>query len=126
MDAVNSEAIHGTRPWKIFGESPAGTELRRKSSDFNEKERKDLTATDMRFTTKGDVLYAFIMGWPDYQAEIRPLATGTALRVGRIERIELLGFDGQLKWAQNESGLKILLPEKRPSDYAVVFKISGA
>ncbi len=112
--SVNGEAIHGTRPWKIFGESPE-VQTAEKSSSFNEKNRKDLTASDVRFTTKGETLYAFVMGWPDYQAEIRPLATGTALRVGKIQRVELLGFDGQLQLTQDESGLKIRLPEKKPS-----------
>ena len=80
--SVNSEAIYATRPWKIFGEGP-GTEASANKSSFNERERKDLTAADVRFTTKGDTLYAFVMGWPEYQAVIRPLATKTELRVGR-------------------------------------------
>ncbi len=123
--SVNSEAIHGTRPWKIFGESPTA-QVVEKSSSFNEKNRTDLTAADVRFTMKAAVLYAFVMGWPDFEAEIKPLAAGTALRVGKIQRIELLGYDGQLQFTQNESGLRILLPEKKPSDHAVVFKITGA
>ncbi len=122
--AVNSEGIHGTRPWKIFGESPQ-TAAVAATSAFNEKQRKDLTADDVRFTTKGDTLYAFVMGWPKYQANIKPLATGTWLRVGKIQRVELLGFDGQLQWAQSEAGLKIMLPEKAPSEHAVAFKITS-
>jgi alpha-L-fucosidase len=123
--SVNAEGIHGTRPWKIFGESP-NTQTSESSASFNEKNRKDLTASDVRFTSKGDTLYAFVMGWPDYEAVIRPLATGTALRVGKIQRVELLGHNGQLQWTQNESGLKILLPPKEPCNYAVAFRIFGA
>ena len=95
-------------------------------SSFNEKERKDLTAADIRFTTKGGTLYAFVMGWPEYQAVIRPLATGTALRVGKIENVAMLGFDGSLEWRQTEAGLNVIMPAKKTSDYAVVFKITGA
>jgi alpha-L-fucosidase len=123
--SVNAEGIHDTRPWKIFGEGP-GTEASAKQSAFNEKSRKDLTAADVRFTTKGDTLYAFVMGWPEYQAVIRPLATNTGLRVGKIQSVQLLGSRGELHWSQDDSGLKILIPQQKPCDYAVAFKISGA
>jgi alpha-L-fucosidase len=122
---VNSEAIHGTRPWKIFGEGP-GTEASAQSTAFNENKRKDLTAQDVRFTTKGETLYAFVMGWSDYQMTIKPLALDTALRVGKIQNVELLGFDGKLQWTQDQTGLKIMTPPKKPSDHAVAFKITGA
>jgi alpha-L-fucosidase len=123
--SVCSEAIHASRPWKIFGVGP-GTQKSAQDAAFNESNRKDLTAEDVRFTTKGGALYAFVMGWPDYQAVIRPLALGTGLRVGKIQNVELLGFDGKLQWSQDESALKILTPPQKPSDYAVVFKVTGA
>ncbi|HEY3938644.1 MAG TPA: alpha-L-fucosidase [Bryobacteraceae bacterium] len=124
--SVASEAIHASRPWKIFGEGPSTQKTSQETASFNEKNRKDLTAEDVRFTTKGDVLYAFLMGWPDYQAVIRPLALNTELRVGKIQNVELLGFDGKLQWSQDDSGLKIFTPAQKPSDYAVVFKVTGA
>ena len=66
------------------------------------------------------------MGWPDYQAVIRPLALNTALRVGKISNVELLGYDGKLEWSQDEKGLKILTPPKSPCEHAVAFKVTGA
>jgi alpha-L-fucosidase len=123
---VNAEAIHGTRPWKIFGESPKAIEKPEESSSFNERRRKDLSAADIRFTTKGNALYAFVMGWPDYDVTIAPLALNTALRVGKIQNVELLGFDGKLEWSQDEKGLKILTPGKPPCEHAVAFKVTGA
>jgi alpha-L-fucosidase len=122
---INGEAIHGTRPWKIFGEGP-GPESSGHSSSFNESKRKDLTAVDVRFTTKGETLYAFVMGWPEYQTIIRPLATKTELRVGKIQNVELLGFSGKLEWSQDESGLKVLMPQQKPCKYAVVLRVTGA
>jgi alpha-L-fucosidase len=123
---VNAEAIHGTRPWKIFGESPIVVQGPVQAASFNENKRKDLGADDIRFTTKGNTLYAFVMGWPEYQSVIRPLALNTVLRVGKIQNVDLLGFDGKLQWSQDDSGLKVLTPPKRPCDYAVVFKVAGA
>jgi alpha-L-fucosidase len=123
--SVNSEGIYGSRPWKIFGEGPV-LDAAANSAAFNESKRKDLTAADVRFTTKGDTLYAFVMGWPDYQSVIRPLATNTALRVGKVQNVELLGFDGKLDWSQDTSGLKVLMPQQKPCDYAIVFRVAGA
>ena len=45
---TNAEAIHGTRPWTMFGEGP--TEVA--AAHF--KENADYTAADIRFTTKGE------------------------------------------------------------------------
>ena len=45
------------------------------SAHFNENGRKDLTAEDVRFTTRGKTLYAFLMGWPGKQAVVAPLAS---------------------------------------------------
>jgi alpha-L-fucosidase len=123
--AVNGSAIHGTRPWKIFGAGP-GAEGGASSAAFNERNRKDLTAADVRFTTQGETLYALVMGWPEYQAVIKPLATHTALRVGKIQNVELLGFDGKLDWTQDDAGLKVLMPAEKPCDYAIAFKVTGA
>ncbi len=123
--SVNGEGIHATRPWKIFGEGPAPSAAAHDAA-FNEEKRQDLTDDDVRFTTKGNTLYAFVMGWPEYQTVLRPLATNTALRVGKIENVELLGFDGKLDWSQDSSGLKIMMPAQRPCDHAVAFKIAGA
>jgi alpha-L-fucosidase len=120
--AVNSEGIYGTRPWKISGNPPAapapGAQM-----GFNERNRKDLTAADVRYTTKGGTLYAFVMGWPEHQALIPTLATGQA---GQIRSVELLGNRGKLKFTQTAEGLKIDLPPQQPSEHAVAFKIVGA
>jgi alpha-L-fucosidase len=124
--AVNSEAIYSTRPWKIFGVSPTAPAPAGKETAFNERNRKDLTANDVRFTTKGGTLYAFIMGWPEKQAVIAPLATSSPNGVGQIRNVQLLGFRGKLKWTQDQTGLKIELPDGKPCDHAVTFKIEGA
>jgi alpha-L-fucosidase len=132
--AVNSEAIYGTRPWKIFGESPAATAATQQggSADhhqagaFNERNRKQLTAEDIRFTKKGDALYAFSMGWPARRAKIAALALGGQHGAGKIHNVELLGFKGKLTWNQDTSGLAVEMPADKPSDHAIVLKVIGA
>jgi len=125
---VNSEAIYSTRPWKMFGEGP-GTQSSATPGSFNEGKRKDLTVDDVRFTTRGPMLYAFVMGWPETDARrvvtIAPLARTGKFVNGRIENVELLGYNGKLDWSQTDDGLKILLPREKPCDHAVAFRIAG-
>jgi alpha-L-fucosidase len=122
--AVNSEGIHATRPYKIFGAGP-GAEIKAGNAQFNEANRQDLTADDVRYTTKGDALYAFVMGWPGQQAVIPSLATTAKQGVGKIKNVELLGT-GKMKFKQDEAALTVQLPEKQPSEHAIAFKIMGA
>ena len=93
---------------------------------FNESHRKDLTPEDIRFTVKGNTLYAFIMGWPQRQALLKPLGKNSPQQPGRIDNVEMLGHDGKLKWTQEDAGLQVDMPPEKPCDYAVTLKISMA
>jgi alpha-L-fucosidase len=122
--AVNSEGIHGTRPWTTSGNAaapPAGQQR-----GFNERNRKDLTASDVRFTMKNGALYAFVMGWPEREAAIPLLARGGENRVGKIQSVEMLGHRGKLKFTQDEKSLRVQMPPEKPSDYAIALRIVGA
>ncbi len=123
--AINSEGIYASRPWKIFGDGPVATAPPTGAGTrFNESGRKDLTAEEVRFTTKGDVLYAFIMGWPEKLVLIKPLATSSPLKPAKISNVELLGYSNKMIWTQDEQGLTVVMPEKKPCDYAITLKIS--
>ena len=123
--AVNSEAIYATRPWKISGQAAPAAPPSGEVS-FNESKRRAFTADDVRFVKKGETLYAFVMGWPEKQATIAALGSSSKHAPGKIENVELLGHSGKLKWRREESGLRIELPETRPCEHAVVFRMSGA
>jgi alpha-L-fucosidase len=127
--AVNSEAIYSTRPWKIFGDGPIATAPPpaaggRGGPRFGEQARKDLTVEEVRFTTKGNVLYAFVMGWPEKETVIKPLGANNAGM--KIANVALLGFKGKLRWTQEAEGLKVQMPPEKPCNYAIVLKISSA
>jgi len=123
--AINSDGIHATRPWKIFGDGPvAMAPPSNRGTRFNEAGRADLTAEEVRFTTKGDTLYAFVMGWPGKQAVIKPLATTSSLTPQKVQNVELLGYKDKVNWTQDEKGLTVLLPEQKPCDYAIALKIA--
>jgi alpha-L-fucosidase len=124
--AVNGEAIHGTRPWKVFGEGAPVESAEQNKKAFNEGSRRPLDGSDLRFTTKGDILYAFAMGRPAGRALIRTLAAGAGSAAGRIASVELLGRDGPLTWVQDGAGLAIDVPDSLPSPHAIAFRIRGA
>jgi alpha-L-fucosidase len=112
------------REWKISGQTSAPVS-NAKDAIFNESKRKALTAEDFRFTTKGQHVYAFVIGWPEKQATITPLGTASTYAPSKIENVELIGFPGTLQWTRSESGLRIQMPERRSSEHAIAFKISG-
>jgi alpha-L-fucosidase len=120
-NAVNGEAIQGTRPWKIFGEGPT---THRRISDY---QLPTFTAGDIRFTQKGDVLYAIALGWPEEgRLAVKSLGSDLPYYEKRMGKVELLGSGPDLKWSRNGDGLSIALPKQRPCDYAYAFKISPA
>jgi alpha-L-fucosidase len=122
--AVNSEGIYDSRPWKIYGEGPA-TKVKIVAGNFNEDKQKDLTAEDVRFTTKGRSIYAFVMGSPG-TATVNALGMASPQNPGRIGRVELLGHGGELKWKQDGDALKVELPAQKPSDIGVTLKVDLA
>jgi alpha-L-fucosidase len=127
--AVNSEGIYSTRPWRIFGDGPIATAPPSAPGApggprFGEQSRKDLTDQETRFTTKGSTLYAFIMGWPERETNLKPLGTGNAGM--KIANVTMLGFKGKLRWTQEATGLRVQMPPVKPSDHAVTLKISQA
>lgn len=117
---VNGEAIYDTRFWKTYGEGPTGTA----TGHLAESKDKPFTAEDIRFTAKGDDVYAALLGWPaDNVATIKTLASGSKYWTGEIRSIELLGSDAKLEWDRTENGLRVKLPNDKPCDFAYVLKI---
>jgi alpha-L-fucosidase len=83
--------------------------------------RKKFTAEDIRFTTKGDTLYAIALALPeDGKLKVRSLPTGS---IG-IGTVSLLGHDGSLQWQQTADGLEVVLPSRPPCEYAFALKIT--
>jgi len=119
--AVNSEGIYASRPWKIYGDGPS-TKVKLVAGNFNEDKQKDLTADDVRFTAKGSTLYAFVMGWPEKEASVPALGLASATAPGKIRKVELLGYKGELKWKQDEAGLKVEMPAEKISDIGITLK----
>jgi alpha-L-fucosidase len=119
--AINGEAIYGTRPWQVFGEGP--TEI--SEGSFTDAKPVAFTGEDIRFTTKGDTLYAIALAWPGEQLIIKSLGTSSSRWNGAVDSISLLGYEGQMEWSRDESGLTVQMPDHKPCEYAFVLKIRG-
>jgi alpha-L-fucosidase len=91
---VNGEAIYGTRPWETFKDG------------------------NVRFTRKGNTLYAIALEWPEEELRLTSLAGRPVLKV------ELLGSSEAITWKAEPDALVIQPPSRRPCKYAYAFRIT--
>jgi alpha-L-fucosidase len=118
----NSEAIHGTRPWRTSGEGPTKVA----GGMFSEHSSQPFTAEDVRFTTKSGALYAITLGWPKSGVlRIAALGQDSVLAPGVIERVEVLGSSASSPFTRTRKGLEVRLPEGLAGAIAITLKVSG-
>ena len=107
---VNGEAIYDTRPWRD-----------------GKAEARTASGIPVRFTAKGDSLYAVLLRWP------KGKVTFGDLRAKDGSTIKMLGVDTELSWEQGESGLTVSKPPSStgsgieteiPCDHAFSIKIT--
>ena len=135
--AINGEAIYGTVPWIHAGEGPT---VGSAGGDFTEGEELRFNSADIRYTAKGNSLYAICLGRPGERLTLRafmdrtydagevltgtgPIRNAQYLYPEDRGRIGMLGHDGPLPWRFDEDGLQVELPERVPSDIAVALRI---
>jgi alpha-L-fucosidase len=115
-NAVHGEAIFGTRPWLVYGESSVKVKGGGFAEDFK------YNAKEIRFTTKGPVLYAIALGWPeDNTLVVKSLAEPA----GKINAVSLVGYEGSVAWQQTAAGLVVTLPKIKVSEFTCALKITG-
>lgn len=125
--AANGEGVYGTRPWKIYGEGPTTVRENQKKGQFGGL--RDFSAyqpTDIRYTSKGNNVYAFCMSTPD--SDIRMLSLGRSSKYANktIASVSMLSSNEKLQWKQEEDAMVITKPARLPgwkvSGYKIVFK----
>ena len=94
---------------------------------FTDKAERYFTSEDIRFTTKGDYLYATVLSWPeDGRVTVRSLAEADASCLpvfhGIIRGVEVLGLAEKPEWKRDEHGLHVRAPQVK-TDKPVVIKI---
>jgi alpha-L-fucosidase len=95
---TNGEAIYGTRPWDTFGQEKP----------------------DLRFTTKGDALYAILL---ERVNEPFFIQLDEKTGAGRVTTVSLLGSDNPLEWHRVEDRIRITPPGQWPGSHAWTFRI---
>jgi len=120
---INGEGIYGTRPWKVYGEGPSTLKGQAKGQFGGVKDVRPYDASDIRFTTKGETLYAFCMSAPKGDIRITSLGKTSKLSNKAIASVKILGSNAKLAWKQDEGALVITKPSVLPPWQVVTFKI---
>lgn len=123
------EAIYATRPFISFGQG--NTILKRDESDaWNaygaiKKGLKDLNSKDIRYTQKGNIVYAIQLGWDSNDGE-RLLEVFTKKNKLKVKSVEVLGSEENIRWKQTKLGLEVHQPKIEPKEAtaALVYKIT--
>jgi hypothetical protein len=106
---VSQEAIYGTMPWKVSHEvasSGVGTD----------------GSTDIRFTSKGDSVYAICLAAADKELVVKSMGK-KEIGSRTIASAKILGSKEEVKWQQDDADLTLPVPPQKPSPYAFVYRI---
>ena len=118
----NGEGIYGTRPWKVYGEGPS-MQTQQRGTFGGVRDVRPYESADIRFTTKGETLYAYCMGNPTADVKITSLGTDSKISNKKVASVKMLGSKEKLEWSQNNNALTIKKPSKLPDWEVIGFKI---
>lgn len=127
---VNGEAIYGTRPWYRFGEGDAkwfdqDADKAASFGAFSDADTPEMDESMVRYTTKGEALYAIVMGWPeDSKFHFRYLHEGSPYAPQQIKSVQLVGSDQPVEWVRSATGLDLVVAKKPKGKYAYAFEIT--
>ena len=118
------DAVYGTRPFVSSGEGPTKLE---KGGHF--VKRIEYGARDIRYTRKGDTVYAIVLGWPKARRPIVMEAFGTegAAKDIEVKNVAFLGVDAPAEWKREDRGLIVACPEEciDPIAFPIVIETAG-
>ena len=115
------EAIYETRPFVEFGEGPARL---RKSGGF--VGHLVYSSRDIRYTRKGNTVYAIVLGWPGPNEQICMTLFGDGKPAGAVTvtDVQLLGCRDCISWKRTPEGLVVRTPTIPTDELAIVFKLT--
>ncbi|TLX74324.1 alpha-L-fucosidase [Labilibacter sediminis] len=117
---ANGEAIYGTRPFVTYGEGPK----RLKGNGHFVAMTQPYNEENIRFTTKGNAVYAIQMGWAGSEKEvlIKTFAEGK-LNKTKITNVSVLDSPEKIEWSVTKEGLLVKTPFRASNKTAICFKI---
>ena len=122
---VNGEGIYGTRKWRIQTEGPVEKLLVDTGSKIMWNFEDTCDAGDIRFTKKGNRLFAFTLAWPENgEVLIKTLHSNEKISAtNEIVSVKMLGTGKELKWHRDKNGLKVTFPKKRHCEHSYGMEI---
>jgi alpha-L-fucosidase len=110
---INGEGIYGTRPWKVYGEGPSvvdpGEATRAGGAALADV--RGYSGRDVRFTAKGETIFAFILGFPtNGKITLKSLAAGSPLYPREVGRVEFMGMTTPMQFTRDGEGLHVIIP----------------
>lgn len=108
---INGAGIFDSKVWRIAGEGPTKVI----EGQFQDQKKLTYTNEDIRYTCKGENIYAFILGETTNNNVILPALSisedqNNLMFHGIIEEVILLGYDS-VKFEQKQDGLHVNLPD---------------
>jgi alpha-L-fucosidase len=123
--AANSEGVYASRPWKVYGEGPSTKKENQKKGRFGGiSDSGGYQSTDIRYTTKGGHVYAFVMAAPESDIRMTSLGKSAKLADKDIASVSMLGSKEKLQWKQEDDALVIAKPANLPTWKVSSFKIT--
>lgn len=119
---VNGEGIYGTRPWKVYGEGPS-MQKQEKGTFGGVRDVRPYEQGDIRFTSKGETLYAFCMVSPVEDVKVSSLGKNSSIISKKVKSVSMLGSISKLDWKQEDDALVIKKPLEMPSWQVIGFRI---
>jgi hypothetical protein len=77
---------------------------------------------DIRFTAKGNSIYAICLAWPEKDVLVSALGN-KGVPDKTIAAVSMLGSKDEVKWRQTDDGLILSVPREKPCRYAFVYRI---
>ena len=81
---------------------------------------------EVRFTTKGDLLYVFVLNPTEGVIELPLLGLESKHKVKKVNSIRLIGSNDNISFEQSAHRLILNVPAKRQNKYTAVFEVKGA
>ena len=123
---ANGIGIYGSRPWKVYGEGPTTIAKQAKGRFGGLSDTRTFSSTDIRYTTKGDKLYAYCMSAPTEDIKLTSLGKNSKLNDKAILAVKMLGSKDKMVWNQQDDALVIskpaILPEWKVVGFEITFK----
>ena len=117
---ANGEAIYGTRPFSTYGEGPK----RLTSSGHFVEMNGDYTSENIRFTRKGNSVFAIQLGWAGAHKTIVIKSLGKNRGDQQhIKRVTVLDSPEEIDWVVKDDALYVTTPSVAPNDIAICYKI---